>query len=157
CWPSSARTSRPSCSRGRRRADGRWRCEARSARGGRRIIRQLFVEALVLTAIGTVLGLVIARVAMRWGLSMFSASDALPYWIDDSLSWTTILYSALLPLIGGAISGVLPALRVPRVNVQDALRRESVAGASLRFGGFWTTVIVVQVANTVAFLPLAGG
>ena len=136
-----------------------WEMAVRSALGAsrRRIIMQLFVEALVLTAIGTVLGLVIARVAMRWGLSMFSASDALPYWIDDSLSWTTILYSALLTLIGGAIIGILPALRVTRVNVQDALRREGVAGASLRFGGFWTTVIVVQVAITVAFLPLAGG
>jgi cell division protein FtsX len=94
---------------------------------------------------------------MRWGLSMVSASDALPYWIDDSLSWRTVLYSALLTLIGGAIIGILPALRVTRVNVQDALRREGVAGASLRFGGFWTTVIVIQVAITVAFLPLAGG
>jgi hypothetical protein len=57
-----------------------WEMAVRSALGAsrRRIIMQLFVEALVLTAIGTVLGLVIARVALRWGLSMFAASDALP-------------------------------------------------------------------------------
>jgi putative ABC transport system permease protein len=43
------------------------------------------------------------------------------------------------------------------VNVQDALRSEGGARSGLRFGGFWTTVIVVQVAITVAFLPLAAG
>jgi hypothetical protein len=44
---------------------------------------------------------------------------------------------------------------VSRLNVQDALRREQAAGASLRFGGVWTAVIVGQVAITVAMLPLA--
>jgi len=43
------------------------------------------------------------------------------------------------------------------MKMQDALRSESAARSGLRFGGFWTTVIVVQVAITVAFLPLAGG
>jgi cell division protein FtsX len=81
----------------------------------------------------------------------------MPFWIDDSLSWTTVLYAALLTLFGAAIVGILPALRITKINVQDALRRESAAGSGLRFGGFWTTVIVVQVAITVAFLPLAAG
>ena len=90
-------------------------------------------------------------------MSLLAGSDALPFWIDDSLSWRTVLYTALLTLFGAAIVGILPALRVTRVNVQDALRSESAAGSGLRFGGFWTTVIVVQVAITVAFLPLAAG
>jgi hypothetical protein len=59
--------------------------------------------------------------------------------------------------VGAAIVGILPALRVTRNNVQDALRSESAARSGLRFGGVWTTVIVVQVAITVAFLPLAAG
>jgi cell division protein FtsX len=53
--------------------------------------------------------------------------------------------------------GILPALRVTRVDVHDALRSEGAARSRLRFGGFWTAVIVVQVAITVAFLPLAAG
>jgi putative ABC transport system permease protein len=68
-----------------------------------------------------------------------------------------VLYTALLTLFGAAIVGILPALRVTRINVQDALRNESAARSGLKFGGFWTTVIVVQVAITVAFLPLAAG
>src|SRR5690606_21383467 len=34
---------------------------------------------------------------------------------------------------------------------------EGAAGSALRFGGFWTAVIVAQVAITVALMPLAAG
>ena len=93
---------------------------------------------------------------MRLRLSLLGGNE-MPFWINDSLSWTTMLYAALLTLFGAAIVGVLPALRVTKLNVQESLRSENAAGAALRFGGFWTTVIVVQVAITVAFLPLAAG
>ena len=136
-----------------------WEITVRTALGANRgrIISQLFIEALVLTGVAAVVGLVLARVSLGWGLSLLAGSDALPYWINDTLSWKTVLYTALLTLIGAAIVGILPAFRVTRINVQDALRNESSARSGLRFGGFWTTVIVMQVAITVAFLPLAGG
>ncbi|HEY9229070.1 MAG TPA: ABC transporter permease [Gemmatimonadaceae bacterium] len=136
-----------------------WEITVRSALGASRgrIIAQLFIEALVLAGVAAVLGLLVAKLSLRYGLSLAAATDALPYWIDDSLSWRTVLYTGVLTLFGAAIVGILPALRVTRINVQDALRSESAAGSALRFGGFWTTVIVVQVAITVAFLPLAAG
>jgi predicted permease len=136
-----------------------WEITVRTALGASRwrIVAQLFVEALVLTSAATVLGLVIAKLSLRFGLSMMAGSSALPYWITDGLSLKTIAYAAALALFAAAIVGILPALRVTRVNVQDALRSESGARSGLRFGGFWTAVIVVQVAITVAFLPLAGG
>jgi cell division protein FtsX len=77
--------------------------------------------------------------------------------MDNNLSWTTVLYAALLAVLGAGIVGILPALRITRINAQEALRSESAAGAGLRFGGFWTAVIVAQVAITVALLPLAAG
>jgi predicted permease len=136
-----------------------WEIAVRGALGASRgrIIAQLFVEALVLAGAGTLLGLLVARVALSWGLTLFAGSDALPFWIDDSLSWRTVIYAALLTLFGAAIIGILPALRVTRINVQDVLRSEGAARSGLRFGGVWTAVIVVQVAITVAFLPLAAG
>ena len=136
-----------------------WEITVRSALGASRgrIVGQLFTEAFVLAAIGTTVGLLLAKVGLRYGVGMLAGSDGLPFWIDDSVSWRTVLYAGLLTLFGSAIVGILPALRVTRVNIQDALRSESAGRAGLRFGGFWTTVIVLQVAITVAFLPLAGG
>ena len=142
-----------------RTATRSWELTVRTALGASRgrIIAQLFIEALVLAGLAAILGLLVAKLSLRWGLSLADATEALPYWIDDSLSWRTVVYTGLLTLFGAAIVGILPALRVTRINVQDALRSESAAGSALRFGGLWTTVIVVQVAITVAFLPLAAG
>ncbi len=136
-----------------------WEITVRNALGASRgrIITQLFIEALVLASLAAVVGLVVARFSLGWGLRLMAGSDALPFWINDSLSWRTVLYTGVLTLFGAAIVGILPALRVTRVNVQDALRSESAGRSGLRFGGFWTTVIIVQVAITVAFLPLAAG
>ena len=142
-----------------RTATRSWEITVRNALGASRgrITSQLFIEALVLAGIAAMLGLVVAKVSLGWVLSLLAGSDAMPFWIDDSLSWRTVLYTGVLALFGAAIVGILPALRVTRGNIQDALRSESAGRSSLRFGGFWTTVIVVQVAITVAFLPLATG
>jgi predicted permease len=135
-----------------------WEIAVRSALGASRgrIVTQLFLEALVLASVAAVFGLIVAKISMRWGLSLLAGNE-MPFWINDRLSWTTMLYTALLTLFGAAIVGVLPALRITKLNVQESLRSENAAGAGLRFGSFWTTVIVVQVAITVAFLPLAAG
>lgn len=134
-----------------------WEITVRTALGASRgrIVSQLFIEALLLTSIAALVGLVVAKLVMRFGLRVMAGSDILPYWINDSLSPTTVLYTTLLMFVGAAIVGITPALSVTRINVQDALRDAGAARSGLRFGGFWTTVIVVQVAITVAFLPLA--
>lgn len=131
----------------------------RSALGAsrRRIIGQLFAEALVLSTLATLVGLVAARVALRFGVAKFAESGALPFWIDASLSWRTLLYAAVLTVIAAALIGILPALRATRVNVNDALRGAGAGRGGPRFGGFWTFVIVAQVAITVLFLPLVAG
>jgi predicted permease len=136
-----------------------WEITVRSALGASRarIVAQLFIEALVLAGLAAIVGLIVARLGLRFGVAQFAASGALPFWIDASLSWKTMLYTVLLTLIGAVIVGVLPALRVTRINVHDAMRNEAAARSGLKFGGFWTGVIVAQVAITVAFLPLAAG
>jgi putative ABC transport system permease protein len=133
-----------------------WEVAVRHALGASRgrVVAQLFAEALVLTVLAAGLGTGLAKLALRWGVRGIGR-DLLPFWITDSLSATTLLYAGLLALVAAVIVGVLPALRVTRLNVQDGLRREQAASDNLRFGGVWTTVIVAQVAITVASIPLA--
>ena len=142
-----------------RTATRTWEITVRSALGASRgrIVGQLFSEALVLAALATVVGLLLSKVALRYALTMLAGNESLPFWIDSSISWRTMLYAAGLTIFGAAIVGILPALRVTRVNINDMLRSESAGRSGLRFGGFWTAVIIAQVAITVAFLPIAGG
>jgi putative ABC transport system permease protein len=126
----------------------------RSALGAsrRRIVVQLFAEALVLGAVAAAVGLVAAHVALRQvGLPFLEANmGQIPFWYDPRLSLATVLYAGALTVLGAAIAGALPGLKVTR-GLGSRLREGTSGGGGLQFGGMWTAVIVAQVAVTVAF------
>jgi putative ABC transport system permease protein len=125
----------------------------------RRIVVQLFAEALVLVSAATLLSLFI----VRWGLSavaenffIIQQEGGLPFGWNERLSVPTILYAGLISLAAAVVIGVVPALKATRGAVQPRLSELSTGTISrLKFGGIWTAIIVIQVAFSVAFLPLA--
>jgi predicted permease len=123
-----------------------------------RLIMQLFAEALLLCAVGAVVGLVVARFVLARAWTEFEVQTGpLPFWIDTSLSTTTILYAVGLTLFAAAIAGVVPALKVTSGGAVGRLRAASSGGGGLQFGGVWTVVIVAQIAlTTVLPVPLIG-
>jgi len=123
-----------------------------------RLIVQLFAEALLLTAVGAVVGLTVARFVLAAAWTMIEGKGGpLPFWIDTSLSSTTIVYAIGLTLFAAAIAGVVPALKVTSGGVDRGLRAASSGGGGLQFGGVWTVVIVAQIAlTTVLPVPLIG-
>ena len=126
----------------------------RSALGASRgrIVAQLFAEALVLGGVAAVVGLVVARLALRtWGVEFLEANlGRLPFWIDPRLSPATVFYALGLTVLGAVIAGVMPALKITR-GLGSRLRQGSAGGGGVKFSGVWTAVIITQVAVTVAF------
>jgi putative ABC transport system permease protein len=119
-----------------------------------RIVAQLFAEALVLSGIAMAVGLLGTRYGVAWVKTAFLEAQgmtSMPFWWNDALAPTTILYAALLALLAAAIAGVVPALKATGPQMQGRLK-EAAAGGSMRFGGAWTVVLVGQVAVTVVFL-----
>lgn len=120
----------------------------------RRIILQLFAEALVLVGVAAVVGLAATNFGLRWMLSAAETAitqlPGLPFWIRDRISLATILYAGVLTILGAIVAGVLPALKVTHA-LGPQLRQASPGGGGYRFGGLWTAVIVAQVAVTVVF------
>jgi putative ABC transport system permease protein len=133
----------------------------RSALGAsrKRIVMQLFAEALVLGSVAAVVGLTAAGEGMRWGLELMrgeltDGSGNFPFWVDGKLSPLTFVYTILLTLLAAAIAGVLPGLKITR-DLGDKLKRATAgAGGNAQFGGVWTFVIVLQLAVTMGF-PIA--
>ena len=117
-----------------------------------RIVVQLFAEALVLGGVAAAVGLAAADFALRnWGLAFLEVNlGRLPFWFDLRLSPATVLFAIGLTLLGSAIAGVMPALKVTR-GMGSRLKQAAAGAGGLQFGGVWTAVIVVQVAVTVAF------
>ena len=126
----------------------------RSALGANRsrIVVQMFAEALVLGGVAAAVGLVAADVALRaWGLEFLEINlGRLPFWFDLRVSPATVLFALGLTVLGSAIAGVMPALKVTR-GMGSRMKQAAAGAGGLQFGGVWTAVIVAQVAVTVAF------
>lgn len=124
-----------------------------------RVVGQLFAEALALGAIAAVLGLGAAGLGIRWMFGIvreqFSGGAPLPFWLHPTLSPSTVVYALCLTVLGAAVAGVVPGLKVTGGKVDARLRRATAGGGGLRFGGVWTAVIVLQVALTVTFPVVA--
>lgn len=121
-----------------------------------RIVIQLFVEALVLASVASVLGLAAVSALMNRGMARFwelQGGDLSPFWWDNGLSLRTIVYVAVLAVFGAAIIGVLPAFKVTGHRIQPAIQRLGLAGSAMQVGRTWTGAIIVQVALSVAILP----
>jgi putative ABC transport system permease protein len=121
-----------------------------------RVVAQLFAEALVLCGLATLAGLAIASIA----LGMFdrgiasSMEGGAPFWMRRGLTTGTVLYALGLAVGGAVIVGVWPALKATRVQLRAAMGSLG-SGAKAQLGPAWTALIVLQVAITVAILPMA--
>ena len=122
----------------------------------KRVMMQLLVEAFVLCAAAAVVGLLAASFALDAGVRLFVAAEgeaALPFWWQFSIGPTAVVYAALLAAGGAVLVGLLPALRATGPRVQNALRQMSTGGTSIKFGGAWSVMIVLQVAFAALCLP----
>jgi predicted permease len=118
----------------------------------RRILVQLFVEALALAVVGAAAGLVLAHSAL--GRLQALANGGMPFWMDFGLSAGTMLYALGLAVLAAAIMGVLPGLKATGGPVIANLRQLD-ARTGARLGPIWTTLVVAQVGVAVAVLPAA--
>ena len=130
---------------------------ARHALGGSRarIVWQLFIEALVLTAAAAGVALLVLRVvSVVVAGRLQDIPGGPPFWMTFGVSYRTLLFVAGLAVAGAAVSGLVPALqatgRLARLGAGALAGRTSV-----RLGATWTTLVIAQVAFSVGVLPLA--
>ena len=122
-----------------------------------RIVAQLFVEALLLGTLSSLLGLWAAGA----GLSSFMrvlemlGEDVWAFWHGGAISPGVAVGALLMSLVAASLAGIVPALRLTRGGVRSRLQKSATAGSSHDFGRLWTGVIVTQIAVTVAFVPIA--
>jgi len=123
----------------------------------RRVVAQLFAEALAMSSIAAVVGLVVADIVLRNVDAAIGrvAGDQLPYWLRLHLTPGAVVYAAGLAILGAVIVGVLPALKATRKQVRASLAQLSAGSSAMKLGRGWTFLIVAQVSVAVAILPLA--
>jgi putative ABC transport system permease protein len=123
----------------------------------RRIVAQLFVEALMLAGVSAAIGIGLTSVALRQiEGAMLALVGRWPFWFSLELQTSTVIYVVGLTLLAAAIVGVAPALKATGRQVHTRLQTLSPgSGSRMQMGRLWTALIVAQVAVTVAILPMA--
>jgi predicted permease len=120
--------------------------------GRGRIARQLVTESLTLAAIGGLLGIALAVLALR----AFAAAGAteLPRVTDVGLDGTVLAFTVAVSLLSGLLFGVVPALRAAS-NLEATLRAggRAVAGRGHRLRA---ALVVAEVALSLVLLVGAG-
>jgi putative ABC transport system permease protein len=117
-----------------------------------RLIAPILIEAVLLAALGTIVGVVLAWAGI---LALRSLAPAnLPRLDDVRIDAAVLVYSALAGLASAAIFGIVPALRASRPGLMNVLRGVSRtsgigSGAFLR-----NAVVMAEVA--LSFILLIG-
>jgi predicted permease len=121
----------------------------------RRVVTQLFVEALVLASASAAAGVGVALVVLGQVERFMDVylSSSLPFWAKNGKDPWTVAYVVGVTVLAAVVAGVIPGLNATGRGVQASLRA---AGNGMRLGRVWTGLVVTQVAITVACLPIAG-
>jgi len=130
---------------------------ARHALGGSRarIVWQLFIEALVLTAAAAgVALLVVQAVSVVAAGRLQNIPGGPPFWMTFGVSARTLLFVSGLAVAAAAVSGLVPALQATRSLARPGAGA-LIGRTSVRLGATWTTLVIAQVAFSVGVLPLA--
>ena len=140
------------------RALGRTReMSVRAAMGASRwrIVRQLLVEAVLLSVSGGVIGLIVARFAVR-AFDAAVANVGKPSWILFEMNYLVFVYFAAACLVSAMLFGLMPGLKASRVDLNAALKEGSRDSGS-KHGGFISgSLVVVQFMLAVVLLAGAG-
>ncbi|HJZ79334.1 MAG TPA: ABC transporter permease [Pyrinomonadaceae bacterium] len=115
------------------------------------LVRQTLAEAIVIAALGTVIGVGIAHLGIRQLLAI--APENLPRLNAIGIDWQVLAFSVFAGLLSAVLFGVVPALRTAKPNLMQTLRAAGRSGA-LGPAGLRNAVVVVEVA--LAFVLLIG-
>ena len=128
-----------------------------------RIVRQLLIESAVLASLGGFFAWWLVRFAMPLFAAVVGASgisDELGSWFDEvldySIDYRVVLYF-LAMTVGTAVAfGLVPALRLSRFDVNEALKEGTHSRVSNGHGRLSSLLVTVEVALAVILLAGAG-
>jgi len=118
-----------------------------------RLLQQTVVESLLLSLIGGIFGLLLGQTAIK--LLWRQIDSSLPLTSAIHFDWRVILCLAALTLLTAAITGIVPALRATRRNLQGSLHGVNTT-ASASQNRTREVLVIGQLALTLVFLVGAG-
>jgi len=119
------------------------------------LLRQAILESLVLSVSGGLLGLAVAAIGLRVGVSQLP--DTLPRIDEISLDWQVVLFAIMLAILTGVVCGLAPAFAALRTRISATLKESGRTGtpggghARLR-----SALVVGEIAIALVLLVASG-
>jgi len=125
----------------------------------RRIVGQLLIESLLISLCGGALGILICVFSVKW--IHILGTKSIPRLQDVTIDGRVLLFTLLLSVCSAILFGLVPALRVSRLDLNLTLKDASrgSAGASAVWGrgnNFRRLLVVSELALCVVLLIGAG-
>jgi predicted permease len=118
-----------------------------------RLLQQTLVESLLLSGIGAVFGFLLGQTAIK--ILWTQIKHHLPITSAIHLDWRVVAGLSVLTLISALVTGVFPAMRAMRPNVQGSLQGVTTT-ASASQNRTREALVVAQLALTLVFMVGAG-
>jgi predicted permease len=119
------------------------------------VVRQNLIETLALSVAGGLLGLVLAAIMLRVGVSFLP--ETLPRINSISLDWPVVGFALLLAVLTGLVCGLVPALAATRTDVNEALKEGGRTGtAGSGHARLRSVLVVTEIAVALVLLAGAG-
>lgn len=115
-----------------------------------RVIRQLLTESVVLSLIGSGLGVVVSFWLLNAAKYFFPYLEFIPGFRNAGLSFQALAYFAVVGVLTGALFGLAPALQLARTDLNEVLKDAGRGTTSSRKSRrLRDALIVAQVAMAV--------
>ena len=119
------------------------------------LLRQAILESLVLSVTGGVLGLGLAAIGVRVGVSLLP--ETLPRVNEIGLDWRVVVFAMVLAVFTGILCGLAPAFAAVRTSVNDALKQGGRTGTA---GGgharLRSALVIGEIAIALMLLAASG-
>lgn len=121
-----------------------------------RIVGQLLVESLCLSALGGITGLAFAFWAVRALKAVYLPADSGGLSISTTPDFRILLFTLAAAILSGLIFGLVPAWQTTKPDIVGTLKDQAGAVASGSHGRLRKTLVVAQVALSLLLLIGAG-
>jgi putative ABC transport system permease protein len=122
---------------------------------GAAVLRQSLVEVLLLSMGSGLMGLALAWVALRAGIS--SLPETLPRVSSIALDWKVAVFALGLVLVTGCLCGLIPAVAAARTDVNDALKEGGRTGsAGAGHARLRSALVIAELAVALVLLTASG-